>query len=295
MTAPITSMHIARTADDADRLLSTGTEAVPLAGGTDLLVQRRSGRSVPAVVDLSGLDGDPVTRLENGALRLAATASLTDIAAGLDGRFPALLDAIAVFAAETIRNRATLGGNLATGSPAADTVPALLAADAVVELRGRDRRRQVTMVDFLLGPRRVDLRAGEWIESLWLPAPPGAGGMRKVAGRRAQAISLVSLAWQWELDPHGRRTAVRLAMGAVAPTVVRLRRAEAVLEGAPSTPEVAAQAAAAVSADIRPIDDLRAGADYRRRCAAGLLREVLGDVPPSTPSTPSAQIRSTHR
>lgn len=316
--APTTGLQVARTADDADRLLAADTPragGTPLAGGTDLLVQRRSGIEFPMLVDLSGLGGPAVTVLDDGGLRLRATASLSEVAADLGDRFPALRQSIAVFAAETIRNRATLGGNLATGSPAADTVPALLAAGAVVELRGPRRHRQVPMTEFLLGPRRVDLHPGEWIESLWLPTPPALGGMRKVAGRRAQAISLISLAWQWQLDPQGRRTEVRLAMGAVAPTVVRLHHVEAILEGAPSTPEITRQAAAIATEDIRPIDDLRASADYRRRCAAGLLHEVLGDVrptplsvqtpqpsqspqtpkpPPSPQPPPPAQIRSTH-
>jgi xanthine dehydrogenase iron-sulfur cluster and FAD-binding subunit A len=228
---------------------------------------------------------------------LSATAPLTDIPAGLEGRFPALDQAIAVFATETIRNRATIGGNLATGSPAADTVPALLAADATVRLRCRpDRhrpaRRDQLLTEFLLGPRRVDLRAGEWIESVLVPTPPEIGGMRKVAGRAAQAISLVSLAWQWEVDAELRLRRVQLAVGAAAPTAVRLPTVERILEGAPvaagSAPaETIERAAAAVAVDIAPIDDLRASAAYRVRCAAGLLREILLDSP--------AGQRSTHR
>lgn len=276
-TFPATLLRPA-TSDQVSDLLG---EATALAGGTDLLVQRRAGREVDTLVDLSGLPDVPAavsaTDGEGGpALLLSALAPLSALAAGLGDRFGSLTDAIAVFASEQIRNRATLGGNLATGSPAADTVPPLLAAGARVVLRhGRDRRT-VSVADFLLGPRRVDLAAGEWIELLEVPTPPPTSGFRKVGGRLSLAISFVNLAWQWHVV-DGHLHDVRLAMGSVAPTVVRLTAAERVLAGAPATPdpELITAAAAAVAADISPIDDLRASAAYRRRAAGGLLRELL--------------------
>ncbi|WP_066586838.1 FAD binding domain-containing protein [Cellulomonas timonensis] len=255
--------------------------ARPVAGGTDLLVQRRAGAPHHSLVDLTGLEDAPpplrVTAGPSPSLVLSAVAPIAVVVDALDGRFPALADAAAFFASQQIRNRATIGGNLATGSPAADTVPPLLAAGAVVTIRGADGEREAPLEDFLLGPRAVDLRPAEWILAVTVPAPPAAGGYRKVGGRRALAISFLDLAWQWRADDGVLRD-VRLAMGSVAPTVVRLRGAEAELEGRRVTPDVAHAAIAAVQADIHPIDDLRASAGYRRRCAAGLLREALGSI-----------------
>ncbi len=266
-----------------DAVSAALAEGRPLAGGTDLLVQHRSGAAGDTMVDLTTLTDAPpaVTETEldgAAAVRLSALAPITAVAAGVRGRFTSLTDAEAVFASEQIRNRATIGGNLATGSPGADTVPPLLAAGAVVDLLGPDGARHVRLADFLLGPRRVDLRPGEWVRTVTVPLPTGVSGFRKVGGRRALAISFLNLAWQWRADDSGRLIDVRLAMGAVAPTVVRLRGAESLLEGQVPTAELVAAAARSVDGDIAPIDDLRASAAYRRRAAAGLLTEVLHGV-----------------
>ncbi|MFD6177543.1 MULTISPECIES: FAD binding domain-containing protein [unclassified Isoptericola] len=282
-------------------LLTSERPARPVAGGTDLLVQRRAGLDVPVLVDLTALAGAApaaARTTDGGALRVSALRPLSDVSAALGDDVPPLAAAIREFASTTIRHRATIGGNLVTGSPAADTVPALLAADAVVEVVTPDGSgRAVPLAAFLLGPRRVDLAPGEWVASVTVPDPrPGVGalegGFRKIGGRRAQAISLLSLAWQWRRDVDGRLADVRLAAGAVAPTVVRLARAEALLEGAVPTPALVEEATRAVATDISPIDDLRATAAYRRRCAAGLLREVV-PVPGRAPTPISSTTSST--
>lgn len=261
-----------------------------LAGGTDLLVQHRSGVAAEStMVDLSSLSDAPPAVVETDAggtpaVRLSALAPITAVAAGVRGRFTSFTDAEAVFASEQIRNRATIGGNLATGSPGADTVPPLLAAGAVVDLLGPDGARHVPLADFLLGPRRVDLRPAEWVHTVTVPLPAGSSGFRKVGGRQALAISFLNLAWQWYVDDDGRLRDVRFAMGAVAPTVVRLRGAEALLEGRLPTAELVTAAARSVAGDISPIDDLRASAAYRLRAAAGLLTEVLHGARPTDPA-----------
>ncbi|WP_324651740.1 FAD binding domain-containing protein [Georgenia sp. H159] len=255
-------------------------EGRALAGGTDLLVQLRAGAVAGVMVDVTNLADAPApvtsTELDGAAaVVLSAVTPLTDIAGALGDRFGALRQAVDVFASEQIRNRATLGGNLVTGSPAADTVPALVAAGALVDLTSQDGDRTVPIGDFLLGPRRVDLRPAEWVRTVTVPLPPGSSGFRKVGGRRALAISYLNLAWQWRRDEAGRLRDVRLAMGSVAPTVVRLHHAEAALEGRAPVVDAIADAAAATAEDISPIDDLRASQTYRRRAAAGLLTEVL--------------------
>ncbi|NUR83088.1 MAG: xanthine dehydrogenase family protein subunit M, partial [Nonomuraea sp.] len=258
-----------------------------LSGGTDLLVQRRAGRRQGALADISGLRDAPApVTVSEKTITLSALAPLTVLATeltrareqnGLTGPTNArelngLVEAISCFASGQIRNRATLGGNLANASPAADCVPPLVAAGAVARLRGPDGRRDLPVEDLATGPGRTALRPGEWIEAIDVPRTPATtSGFRKIAGRQALAISVVSLAWQWTADSEGNLSGVRLSAGAVAPTVIRCRTAEQALEGRVPTPDLAR----AIQHDIAPIDDLRAGADYRRRALEGALVEAL--------------------
>lgn len=249
-----------------------------LAGGTDLLVQRREGLVDARLADVSSLrDAPPAVERHGDVLRLSAVASLTDVAAALGSALPALRAAIACFASLQIRNRATLGGNLANASPAADCVPPLVAAGATARLRRSDGRRDVPVEELATAPRSTCLRAGEWIETVDVPLRYGEHGFRKVVGRRALAISTVNLAWSWRRQPDGGVREVRLAAGAVAPVVVRCRATEGVLDGAaPSTATLAA-AASALRDDTDPIDDQRGSAEYRQAALHGALTEALGD------------------
>ena len=276
------------TAAEVDALLAvTVAGPVPIAGGTDLLVQRRAGRTVTTMVDLTNLvdASPPVRELPDGRLRLSATAPLAAVATGLGDRLPSLRAAIAVFASAQIRNRATIGGNLGTASPSGDLMPPLVAAGATVLLRGSTGRREVPITEFLLGPRRTDLRPGEWIEAVDVPDVPGTQGFRKIGGRQALTIAVVNLAWQWTTGPGGRLDRVRLAVGAAAPTVIRCPRTESLLEGAVPTRDAAARAAETLAAELAPIDDLRGSADYRRAAAGGLLTEALLPLLAGVPAT----------
>ncbi|MGI8418939.1 MAG: FAD binding domain-containing protein [Nakamurella sp.] len=301
----------ARTAAEVDALLAdagtaacgaAGTDpaagaqaadAALIAGGTDLLVQRRAGRRIDTMVDLTNLTDSPqvLDELPGGVLRLSAVAPIAAVATVLGDRLPALRAAIAVFASPQIRNRATIGGNLGTASPSGDLMPPLIAAGATVRVRGAGRR-EVPIGEFLIGPRRTGLQAGEWIEAVDVVDAGGAQGFRKIGGRRALAISVVNLAWQWTIRPDGTLADVRLAVGAAAPTVRRCCRAEATLEGGRPSRELADRAAADLAAELAPIDDLRGSAAYRRAAAGGLLTEallaaeplaVLNDESPTTP------------
>ncbi|WP_166347631.1 FAD binding domain-containing protein [Phytoactinopolyspora limicola] len=260
----------AATESAADRLCAT---ARPVAGGTDLLVHGLDAAPVN-LVDLSRLAGRrrPVSRLPNGSIRVSATAPLSVITSA-DVPVPAALaDAIAEFASPQIRNRATIGGNIANGSPAADLVPPLVVCDAIVGVRGSGGRRDVPIGDLLVGPGRTTLAPGEWIEYVDL-APVHHSGFRKLGYRRALAIAVVSLAWSWTRPGSGPELAdVRLAAGAVAPTVVRCTRAEAALRSL--RPDDVGAAARAIQDDITPIDDLRASAHYRAGALAGLVCEL---------------------
>jgi CO/xanthine dehydrogenase FAD-binding subunit len=284
---PVTLTSPAASAEVDALLADAAGGALPLAGGTDLLVQRRVGRPMSALVDLTNLRDapPPVQQLPDGRFRLSAIAPIAVLAAELGGRLPGIRAAIAVFASPQIRNRATIGGNLGTASPSGDLMPPLVAAGATVRLRGAAGTREIPVTDFLLGPRRIDLRPGEWIEAVDVPDAARIQGFRKIGGRQALTIAVVNLAWQWSLDAAGALRDVRLAVGAAAPTVIRCPGAEAVQDGRIPTRERADRAAAALADDLSPIDDLRGSAQYRRAAAGGLLIEALLPLLEGAPAT----------
>lgn len=244
-----------------------------IAGGTDVLVQLRSGASIERLVDMTNLaDAPPVVDDQGEVLEVSALAALTDVIRCLAGRLPALAQAASVFASWQIRNRATIGGNLANASPAADMAPPLVAAGAVLQLRCAGVERQVSVAEFALGPRRTLLQPGEWIRAVRVPKFSGTEGFRKVGARAAMAISISSLAWRWRRASDGTLSDVRVAVGAVAPTVHRCPATESALEGRLPEAEVAADI---LRAEIAPIDDLRASSWYRREVTRALLIEAL--------------------
>jgi CO/xanthine dehydrogenase FAD-binding subunit len=192
---------------------------------------------------------------------------------------PSLPLACAVIGGPQIRNRGTLGGNLANGSPAADAVPPLFAADAVLELVSYSERREVPVAEFYTGYRQHVLERDELIVGIRVPKRHGVRGtFLRLGQRQAQAISKVSLALGASFDPSGQPSWVRVALGAVAPTVIRAPLTEAaLLEGGEGSQE---RACRALAEEIAPIDDLRSTADYRRAMAGVLLRRAWRSIAP---------------
>ncbi|MGA2804117.1 MAG: FAD binding domain-containing protein [Acidimicrobiales bacterium] len=257
-------------------LREVSSEGCLIAGGTDLLVQMRAGRDEERLIDISNLDDGPPAVCEQGdKIEISALCPISQIITALSGALPAVSAAAAVFASLQIRNRATIGGNLANGSPAADMVPPLVVASAVATVEGPEGSRQEPVSELASGPGRNTLRVGEWISSLRVLRPAGKEGFRKLGGRFGMTISIVNLAWRWGTDEHGALFGVRLVAGAVAPTVIRCERAEQEIEGNRVTEVVLRRAVAAIRADISPIDDVRATAWYRREAIGGLLEEAL--------------------
>jgi carbon-monoxide dehydrogenase small subunit/xanthine dehydrogenase small subunit len=251
-------------------------EVRPLAGGTDILVKAKDGQQnraalldVTAVPELRGIE-------ERGEeLWIGAATTHTELTrSALVARYaPALPGASAVIGGPQIRNRGTLGGNLANASPAADTVPALFAADAVVELVSVSERRDIPIAQFFTGPRRTVLGPDELILGVRVPRRPGVrGAFLRLGQRRAQAISKVSVAVAMTFR-EGRPEWVRVALGAVAPTVVRAPQAEAALLGGGH--QGLRRAREAVRDEVNPIDDLRSTRDYRREMAGVLLERAV--------------------
>lgn len=247
-----------------------------IAGGTDLIVRMRAGRRYDRLIDVSNLTDGPAPVLRrNGRVEISALAPISRVTAGLDGILPGLAAAAEVFASVQIRNRATIGGNLANASPAADMLPPLVVAGAVAHVDGPLSEHTLPIEEIAAGPGQSTLGEGEWLSTLDVPLPDGEEGFYKLGGRSAMAISMVSLAWRWHRNEDGTLTGVRLALGAVAPTVRRAIATETVLEGRPPTPRVIKEAVAALGASIDPIDDVRASAWYRGEVAGELLRMAL--------------------
>jgi CO/xanthine dehydrogenase FAD-binding subunit len=255
--------------------------ALGLAGGTDLLV--RLGRDEawpPGLVDLKAVPEMQGIQSQNGLLRIGAATPLSEI---LESKaiehFPALDSSLRSFAARSIRNRATLGGNIANASPAADTLPPLMVHEAVCVTQ----HRRIAVADLFLGPRKTVLKPGEIIVSVEIPQPPddAQSFFVKLAPREAMAIAVVNLAGLI-VQRDNKVILARLALGSVAPTVIRAKEAEALLEGSPLTDDAIKQASLAASEAASPIDDIRATADYRRRMVLSLLDWELRKLIPGT-------------
>ncbi|MGH7390135.1 MAG: FAD binding domain-containing protein [Candidatus Rokuibacteriota bacterium] len=274
----------ARTLDEALGRLADDPTLVPIAGGTDLMVAARmGGLRAGRLLDLWRLDELRGAEVAPGALVLGALTTYTEVAShpAVAARWPLLAAAARVSGAWAIRNRGTLGGNVANASPAADTPPALLAYGARLELRSARGARWVDYRSFHTGYRRTLRAPDELITRIAVPAPPeGAVHLyRKVGARRAQAISKVCFA-ALAARRDGALTDVRLALGSVAPTVVGALRTAAWLEGRRPAAVDRAEARARIEAEIAPIDDLRSTAGYRRRVAGNLLEQFLEEAAP---------------
>jgi carbon-monoxide dehydrogenase medium subunit len=263
-----------------ERLAAGATR--PIAGGTDIMVAITGelGPIPERMLDLSRIEDLRGISLESGALILGARTTYTEIrrSALCREHLPALVEAAATIGAAQIQNRGTLGGNIANASPAGDTLPILLAADAVILVGGQRGEREVSALDFFVAYRKTALAADELILQVRFPLPPGRElRFRKVGTRRAQAISKVVMALAWQDGPKGWSD-VRVALGSVAATPIRAAATESVLEGARPTPEVADRAAETLAGELQPIDDVRSTADYRRAVSARVLHRLLRDA-----------------
>jgi xanthine dehydrogenase small subunit len=255
----------------------------PIAGGTDVMVAITGelGPVPERMLDLSRIDALRGISLEANGLVLGARTTYTEIrrSALVREHLPALVEAAATIGALQIQNRGTLGGNVANASPAGDTLPILLAADAVILVGGQRGEREIAARDFFVAYRKTALAPDELILHVRFPVPAGRRvWFRKVGTRRAQAISKVVMAVAWhDLGAQGWRD-VRVALGSVAPTPIRAPRTERILDGARPTPETADLAAETLAAELAPIDDVRSTATYRRTVAARILHRLLRDA-----------------
>ena len=269
-----------RTLAEAYALLAEGDRR-PLAGGTDALVERAAGVGTTGrYLDLAGLAKLRGIRSADGALILGAGTTYAELRRDplVAEHAPVLAALAAEVGAAQIQNRGTLGGNVATASPAGDSLPVLLALDAEIVVGGVRGERTVPAATFFPAYRRTALAADELILRIVVPIRPDRTVVfRKVGTRRAQAISVVVMAVAWRVE-DGRWRDVRVALGSVAPTPIRARATEATLEGALPVAEIAALAAATLTAEITPIDDVRSSAEYRRTVAGRVLHRIVRDA-----------------
>jgi xanthine dehydrogenase small subunit len=266
---------------DAALAAMRGGSLRPIAGGTDLMVQLAAEVGVipQQVLDLWRLDELRGIDLDAGTLTLGALTTYTEIRRSslCHDHLPALVQAAATIGAAQIQNRGTIGGNAVNASPAGDTLPILLATDAELILGSARGERSVRADEFWPAYRRTARAPDELLLRIRIPLPAGRQvRFRKIGTRRAQAISKVMMALAWREDGGVWRD-VRLALGSVAATPIRASHTESVLEGAAPRQGTADHAAETLAAEIKPIDDVRSTADYRRAVASRVLHRLLRD------------------
>ena len=257
-------------------------EGVPMAGGTDLMVAVNFGRlRPPALLDLSHVKELKEWRRENGTAFVGAGMTFARIARELQA-FRPLVEASRSVGSPQIHNRATIGGNLGTASPAGDSIPVLAAYGANVLVASRKRERLLPWHEFFVGPKRSALEPDELILGVEWSALDAPGSFAKVGTRNAMVIAIAGVCVQ--LDPAGR--SVRVALGSVAPTVVRAPEAEAFAAAAiswdepdrPLSEPAIAEFGRLAAAAATPIDDVRGSAAYRRHAVEVLARRELAWV-----------------
>lgn len=274
-------LHSAESIEQALSLARThGTDARYIAGGTDLMIQinrrRKSPRhlvDISRIEELSGLNIDPGL-LTMGALTTHKTIERNTF---IGTQVTALAEAACVVGGHQIRNIATIGGNVANASPAADVAVALLALGARVELAGHQGTRTVAIEEFFLGPGQTSAQAGEIIVRIETPLfRNSASAFLKAGRRKAMEISVVCVATRVTLDSEELICrGATIALGAVAPTPWRAKRAEAHLAGQKLTPQTMQRAGEIAAQDCAPLDDVRASAAYRRILVQSLVPRAL--------------------
>lgn len=279
MDLPVESILTPRYFDEALVFLADDPELLPVAGGTDVVVQIRAGRfGARRLMDISMVTPNAIS-VSRETLAIGAGATMDTIARSeAVHRFcPGLAAAAAKVGAWPIQCRATIGGNLGNASPAADTAPPLLAADASIVAASSRGERTIPIADLFTGPGTTVLSADELIRQVLIPppAPRSVGRFAKLGWRREQIISVVSIATQISRDDEGVVRKAAIALGSVAPRPTRAPGAEGSITGRRLDASTIADAVKAVQADIAPIDDVRSPAWYRRVAAAVLLQRLL--------------------
>lgn len=268
--------------NDALDMMAGGGQIAPLAGGTNLIVDIRARRERPErVVGLANVEEIRGTEFDGDRVGIGARTTVSELLAfpEIAGSAPSLVDAAKAFAGQMVRNTATVGGNIACGSPAADLVPPLLSLDAEVTLASKSGVRTVPLDEFFLGYKQDARRPDELITKItWPDLPDNAvNSFYKLARRKGDAITITGVAVTVVAE-GGKCSMARIALGAVAPVVLRAKKAEAMLQGQALTPGLIAEAALTAAGECNPIDDVRASAEYRRHTVEALTRRLVSQA-----------------
>jgi CO/xanthine dehydrogenase FAD-binding subunit len=273
------SYTAAHTLDEALAAVAGG--ARPVAGGSDLVVAARQGKTpLPgSLVGIHGVSGLGDIAVEAGSLVLGALVNHADIetSAEVAAGWTGLADGSALVGSPATRHVGTIGGNIMNSSPAMDTGAALLVLEAEVELRSQSGSRSVSLSELWTGPGKTSARDGELLVQVRVPALPARSGSAylRLEYRRAMEIAVVGAAAAVTLNGDGDVEACRIALTAVAPTIVRAPTAEAAIVGKPVDEAALAAVAAGASADAKPISDVRAGEAYRRHTVGVMARRAV--------------------
>ena len=270
--------YSAKSISDALHFLSEeGERTRIIAGGTDLIPRLRQENFLPDFV-LNVLEIERLNGITEGnhILRIGATTPHTQLVESglLQRSCPSLVQAAASIGGPLIRNRGTIGGNLANASPAADLAPVLLAMDAEVVLMSERGTREVALRDFFIGPGKTLLNPNELLVEISIPLPKGKNLFLKLGRRQAMSLSIVNVAVCLEMEGGNCREA-KIALGSVAATPIRCPRAENLLRDKKIDPELISKCAGEAMAMSKPVDDQRAKAWYRRQAGEVLLKRAL--------------------
>ena len=257
-----------------------------LAGGTDLVVQVKEGGKIPTPSYLVSLRRVPELRgidfSEKDGLRLGAAATMAEIAESplIRERFPILAQGAGLVGSIQTMNMATVGGNVCNAAPSADTAPPLVAYEAKAVIAGPEGERELSLEEFWQEPGKTAMRPGELLRELRLPVPPAnSGGIyERHTPRKQMDIAAVAVAALLTLGPDELIERARVALGAVAPTPIRARKAEAALEGNMAGDPLFAMAAEAAAAEASPISDIRGSAEFRSHLVRVMTERCLQEA-----------------
>ena len=274
-----TSYHAPASREEVVALMVADPSAKVLAGGTDLIVQMRSGRTAPGgIIDLKNVSAMRAVMGNDGRYTIGAAMPCTGLLSveSLCRDWPGVVEAANLIGSVQVRNRATMGGNLCNASPAADSVPALIAAGATCLIVGASGSREIPVEQVAVAPGKTSLAPAEFVAEIRLPARPQGGGdayLRSIP-RTEMDIAVVGVGVALVLDGSGTCTYARVALGAVGPTAMLVADAGAALVGSSLDDAALEKMAEAVRAACRPIDDKRGTVEYRKAMAGVLAKRT---------------------
>lgn len=269
--------------DDAIAAFKKYEDAFLLAGGTDILVGMKYDLVTPCyIIDLKGIPSLSTFEYQDG-WKFGALTTVRDLEVSetLRKKMPFLCQAASSLGSVQIRNRATIGGNLCNASPAADMATMLLAMDSQTRIVSNDGEKLVALEDFFAGPNRTTLARGEVLTEIIVPqeVENSAGIYIKFGPRKAMDIGMVNVAVLLDADLAGRLCKkIRIALGAVAPTPIRAKQAEDLLNGEVLNPDIINRAAEVASSETSPISDFRASAEYRKELVRTLVARGINSL-----------------